>query len=195
MRSREQRRVQILETAGAQFMAHGFAGSSMQGIAKAAGISRASLYTYFGSKEEVFHAVIKLLERQIALSAQRAVEELGPRAPLVARLTAAFDTRQTTWLSATNTQSPYTYELLQLRAENAARFEKTLFEDYIVTMIEEAIALGEFVPKAESPPARVVATILVQSTSGIALFEGDVLRDKRNNLRLLIETMICGLEG
>ena len=65
-------------TAGAQFMAFGFAGSSMQGIAKAAGISRASLYTYFGSKEEVFHAVIKLFEWNIALSAQRAVEELGP---------------------------------------------------------------------------------------------------------------------
>lgn len=194
MQSRERRRVQILETAGAQFMAFGFAGSSMQGIAKAAGISRASLYTYFGSKEEVFHAVIKLLERHIALSAKQAVEELGPRASFVARLTAAFDTRQTTWLSATNTQSPYTYELLQLRAENAARFEKTLFDDYIVSMIEEATALGEFVPKAGSPPARVVATILVQSASGIALFEGDVLRDKRNNLRLLVQTMIRGLE-
>ena len=194
MQSREQRRVQILQAAGAEFKAHGFAGSSMQGIAKAAGISRASLYTYFGGKEEVFHAVVKLFEWNIARQAQRAVEELGPGAPLVARLTAAFGTRQATWLSATNTQTSYTYELLQLRAEHAAGSEKTLFESYIVTMIEESTALGEFVPKAGCPPADDLANLLVQCTSGIALFEGDVSKDKRNTLRLLIQTVISGLE-
>ena len=96
----------------------------MQGIAKAAGISRASLYTYFSGKESVFHAVVKLFEWNIARQAQRAVEELGPGAPLVARLNAAFGTRQATWLSATNTQTSYTYELLQLRAEHAAGSRK-----------------------------------------------------------------------
>ena len=81
MLSREERRNQILEAAGGQFMAYGFAGASMQGIAKAAGISRASLYTYFGNKMEVFHAVIKLLERFISQQAQRAVDELNPSLP------------------------------------------------------------------------------------------------------------------
>jgi AcrR family transcriptional regulator len=193
--SREERRNQILEAAGGQFMAYGFAGASMQGIAKAAGISRASLYTYFGNKMEVFHAVIKLLERFISQQAQRAVDELNPRAPFAARLVATFDTRQTAWLSVTNIQSPYTYELLQLRAENTARFEKTPFEELIVTMIEDATASGEFTPKAGTPPASVIATILVQSTSGIALFEGDDLSAKRQNLRLLIQSFLDGLTG
>ena len=195
MLSREERRNQILEAAGGQFMAYGFAGASMQGIAKAAGISRASLYTYFGNKMEVFHSVIKYLERFISQQAQRAVDELNPRAPFAARLIATFDTRQTAWLSVTNIQSPYTYELLQLRAENTARFEKTPFEELIVTMIQDATASGEFTPKAGIPPARVIATILVQSTSGIALFEGDDLSAKRQNLRLLIQSFLDGLTG
>jgi AcrR family transcriptional regulator len=71
--SREERRVRILEAAGGQFLVYGFAGTSMQGIAKVAGISRASLYTYFSNKESVFHAVIKLLERFICREARRAV--------------------------------------------------------------------------------------------------------------------------
>ena len=195
MLSREERRNQILEAAGGQFMAYGFAGASMQGIAKAAGISRASLYTYFGNKMEVFHAVIKLLERFISQQAQRAVDELDPRAPFAARLIATFDTRQTAWLSVTKTQSPYTYELLQLRAENTARFEKTPFEELIVTMIEDATASGEFTPKAGAPPASVIASILVHSTSGIALFDGDGLSEKRQNLRLLIQSFLDGLTG
>ena len=61
-------------------------------------------------------------------------------------------------------------------------------------MIEESTALGEFVPKAGCPPADDLANLLVQCTSGIALFEGDVLKDKRNTLRLLIQTVISGLE-
>jgi len=191
--SREERRVRILEAAGGQFLVYGFAGTSMQGIAKVAGISRASLYTYFSNKESVFHAVIKLLERFICREARRSVEELEPRASLAARLIAAFNSRQTTWLAATNTKSPYTYELLQLRAENAARFEKTPFEEFIVTIIQDALASGEFKPKAGSPPAGVIATILVQSTSGIALFEGDVLGDKKRNVRLLIQSFLDGL--
>jgi AcrR family transcriptional regulator len=174
-------------------MAYGFAGASMQGIAKAARISRASLYTYFGNKMEVFHAAIKLLERFISQQAQRAVDELDPRAPFAARLIATFDTRQTAWLSVAKTQSPYTLELLQLRAESTARFEKSPFEELIVTMIQDATASGEFTPKAGIPPASVIATILVQSTSGIALFEGDDLSEKRQNLRLLIQSFLDGL--
>ena len=195
MLSREERRNQILEAAGGQFMAYGFAGASMQGIAKAAGISRASLYTYFGNKMEVFLAVIKLLERFISQQAQRAVDELDPRAPFAARLIATFDTRQTAWLSVAKTQSPYTFELLQLRAESTARFEKSPFEELIVTMIQDATASGEFTPKAGIPPASVIATILVQSTSGIALFEGDDLSAKKQKLRLLIQSFLDGLTG
>ena len=59
MPSRSQRLEQILEAAGNAFLANGYSDVTMQDLAKEAQISRAALYTYFGSKQEVFNGVIE----------------------------------------------------------------------------------------------------------------------------------------
>lgn len=192
MLARERRRNQILQAAGSQFLANGFAGTSMQGIAKVAGISRASLYTYFGNKEAVFIAVFKLLEGFICREAQRAIAALDQNASFDARLVAAFDARLTTWLAATKTKSPYTYEILQVRAERTAQAQRTPFEELIAKMFLDAAASGEFTPRAGSLPTQDLAVLLLQSASGIALYEGGGLTEKRKLLRVLIQTFIRG---
>ena len=193
MLSKEKRRNQILEAAGSQFLAHGFAGSSMQGIAKAAGISRASLYTYFGNKEEVFQAVLKLLDGFICQDAKRAVAALGRDAPFETRLIAAFETRQATWFSFTKTQSSYAFELLQLRAESAAQDEKTAFEKLIEQMLTDAKTSDDLPSQGAAPPTQDLVAILMRSSGGIALFEGDSLAEKRRLLRVLIQSFLRGL--
>ena len=164
----------------------------MQGIAKVAGISRASLYTYFGNKEAVFNAVFKLLEGFICREAQRAIAALDQNASFDARLVAAFDARLTTWLAAQKTQSPYTYEILQVRAERAAKAQRTPFEELVAKMFLDAAASGEFTPRAGSLPTQDLAALLLQSASGIALYEGGGLTEKRKLLRVLIQTFIRG---
>ena len=52
----DQRAAHILDTALPVFVRYGFRKTSMTDIARAAGISRASLYLIFNSKEELFRA-------------------------------------------------------------------------------------------------------------------------------------------
>jgi AcrR family transcriptional regulator len=55
---RDERRAAILEIAHAAFLADGYAATSMSTIAARLGGSKATLYNYFSSKEELFAAVI-----------------------------------------------------------------------------------------------------------------------------------------
>src|SRR5262245_6049491 len=51
------KRLQIINGARLVFLAQGFDGASMGGIARAAGFSKGTLYVYFTSKEELFQVV------------------------------------------------------------------------------------------------------------------------------------------
>ena len=65
------KRRQILDGARQVFLAQGFDAASMGEIARAAGVSKGTLYVYFASKEELFGELVK---RQCALTAERLFE-------------------------------------------------------------------------------------------------------------------------
>lgn len=68
----------LLDIAFQEFLAHGYGGTSLTQIVKAAGISKTTLYTRFSSKEELFGA---LMHRQIeGFSASAALR--SPKGPL-----------------------------------------------------------------------------------------------------------------
>ncbi len=53
------KRRQILDGARRRFLAEGFDAASMNDIARAAGVSKGTLYVYFKSKEELFEAIVE----------------------------------------------------------------------------------------------------------------------------------------
>lgn len=53
------KRRQIMEGARQVFLSSGFDGASMNDVARAAGVSKGTLYAYFNSKEELFEAIIR----------------------------------------------------------------------------------------------------------------------------------------
>ncbi len=55
----EERRQAIVKVAKAEFIRQGFSDTSMSGIAQKVGGSKATLYNYFSSKEELFTAVME----------------------------------------------------------------------------------------------------------------------------------------
>jgi AcrR family transcriptional regulator len=55
---------QILQGAMQEFLAHGFAGTSMDRVAAAAGVSKATVYSHFADKEGLFKALIERLARK-----------------------------------------------------------------------------------------------------------------------------------
>lgn len=63
--AKEQRRNEILAAAKAEFAANGFHSTTIGDIAKTAGISYGSVYWYFKSKEELFHALMDDQERAL----------------------------------------------------------------------------------------------------------------------------------
>ncbi len=62
------KRRQIVEGARQVFLSAGFDGASMNDIARAAGVSKGTLYAYFNSKDELFEAIIR---GEFAQSAER----------------------------------------------------------------------------------------------------------------------------
>ncbi|WP_405934529.1 TetR/AcrR family transcriptional regulator [Streptomyces longwoodensis] len=78
-------RDRILDTARAEFSRYGYDGTSVRGIAKAAGVDSALVHHYFGTKEGVFEAAVAVAFAP-ALHAPDAVAE-GPREDVGERLT------------------------------------------------------------------------------------------------------------
>jgi AcrR family transcriptional regulator len=62
------KRRQIMDGARQVFLSAGFDGASMNDIARAAGVSKGTLYAYFDSKDELFEAIIR---GEFAQSAER----------------------------------------------------------------------------------------------------------------------------
>lgn len=86
----------ILEAAARAFAERGFPGASMSEVAQACGVSKALLYHYYTSKEEIlFDVTERYMTRLIALCADIESRHLPPREQLPALVRAFLDEYQT----------------------------------------------------------------------------------------------------
>ena len=69
---------QVLEGARTVFLRDGFEGASVDDIARAAGVSKATLYSYFADKRILF---VEVAKRECRRQADEAEELIGPTAP------------------------------------------------------------------------------------------------------------------
>ncbi|BDQ37258.1 TetR family transcriptional regulator [Pseudodesulfovibrio nedwellii] len=67
MKTMSKKQLDIILAATSEFEMRGFSGTSMEKIAAAAGVSKRTLYKYYGSKEVVFSAIIKHLQQSTSL--------------------------------------------------------------------------------------------------------------------------------
>jgi len=74
---RDDRRAQIVDIAHAAFLSDGYAATSMSTIAARVGGSKATLYNYFSSKEELFAAVVCKKSEQLQVLLHNAQVEGG----------------------------------------------------------------------------------------------------------------------
>jgi len=52
------RRAQVIDAARERFSKHGLAGTTMDGIAQAAGVAKGTVYLYYKSKEDIFRQIL-----------------------------------------------------------------------------------------------------------------------------------------
>jgi len=76
----ELKRNQILDAATLQFTQHGYAATSMELIAKLAGVSKQTVYSHFGNKDELFITAISYKCEQLGVT-ELLPENLGPAEP------------------------------------------------------------------------------------------------------------------
>src|SRR5436853_3445874 len=88
----ERRRPLVLDAAFELFLEHGYDGTSMEAVAGAAGVSKPVVYDCFGSKEELFAALLRREEGrvlgQIAAALPREADHDDPERLLGDALTA-----------------------------------------------------------------------------------------------------------
>ncbi len=86
--SEDPKQQMILESAWAAFSTYGFRKTSMDDIARGAGMSRPALYLHYRNKEAIFAG---LVEGYYGLALEQVAAALVTKAPLADRLHAAFD--------------------------------------------------------------------------------------------------------
>jgi len=93
-RRKEARPAELLEAALGLFVEKGFAATRSEEVAKAAGVSKGTLYLYFPSKEELLKAVIQhFLGTEIETGVQEAAVADGPTAQVMEKLLVTWWTR------------------------------------------------------------------------------------------------------
>ncbi len=93
-RRKEARPAELLEAALALFVEKGFAATRSEEVARAAGVSKGTLYLYFPSKEELLKAVIQhFLGTEIETGVQEAAAADGPTAQVMEKLLVTWWTR------------------------------------------------------------------------------------------------------
>lgn len=80
--NKEDRRLQILESAMKVFVEKGYNGATTQEIAKAANVSEVTLFRYFSSKKEIFHEGVEPILMDTLKQSIIASKDLKPREKL-----------------------------------------------------------------------------------------------------------------
>jgi AcrR family transcriptional regulator len=135
--ARAEREQLMLEAAGEAFATHGFHGSSMEDIARSAGITKPMLYRYFGSKEGLYAAYLRMTGQEL-IDRVRAADTRGhsPQARLSAGLQgflAYVEEHRAGWIvlhgeTTAPTDAQVAREVAELRGR-IVRMLSTLFGD------------------------------------------------------------------
>ena len=195
MPCRSQRREKILEAAGNAFLANGYGDVTMQDVAKEAQISRAALYTYFGSKQEVFNGVIEFFLSVIVRASIDALKQVGEDASIYDKLFTVFDARQRLWLGLDSSQkSTFSYELIKNHHKIIEEKGALPIQRVVKDVITKVYASGELPTFAHTPPPNTVADTLFLSATAI-LFADASEKTKSDNLATLLSVFWRGLSA
>lgn len=147
----------IIET----FARYGFRKTSMDELARAAEVSRQSLYNHFGSKEELFDwATHNVLETSLADALRHLV---NPRQTLVQRINAALDSWAGQHIEVMRA-SPHGPEIIVM-ARSALPERARQAERKLITAMADAIRVSG--PGATVPRAGSLAQALCWTAKGL----------------------------
>lgn len=147
-------REDLLEAAAGLFADRGYAGTSTRRIADAAGLRQATLYYYFGGKEDM---LLELLQRSVRPTLERArdvVAQADPAAALAALVRADVETLMT---------DPHNIGILYLSPEVAA----APFEPFRASRRELAALYGELVTRIDPAATALDGRLVIHQVESV----------------------------
>lgn len=135
----------VVRAADELFRKHGFRGVTMEEVAREAAVAKATLYSYFGNKDELFVAVAN----RMALLLVRAVAEaLQRRAKLDERIAAAIVTRHRLAQELVHA-SPHAEEIYSTKAKLAGAIFAEAEQEMVARLTEALREDAKLKPGAE----------------------------------------------
>jgi AcrR family transcriptional regulator len=187
------RREAILAAAHEQFARYGFRRTSMEDIAREAGVSRPALYLHFRNKEEIFRSLSASLQEAALADAETALKAEGP---LAERVHAALEAKVVRLLEVVH-GSPHGAELLdassRLGGDLAARSEARL-QGMLEEAFREAARTGEVDLRGAGLSASAAAELFRLAAYGQKVPGGEPA-DFRRRLARLVRVFFAGLGG
>lgn len=189
----EARRTEILDAALHVFGQYGYRRSSMDDIAREAGIAKGTIYLSFASKEEVFQALAQRLSERMLTGAEAAARRPGTTMDRLAAMHAAWFGTYT----ETITRSPHAAELLDAKhrlsadlvADGASRYHRLVRD-----VLAEAVATGELDLEPTGLTTDTAAELLIAAARGLEPTPDEPAAYRRS-LSTLARVMIAGLSS
>jgi AcrR family transcriptional regulator len=149
---------QIADAALRRFSRYGYKRSSMDDVAREAGLAKATLYLHFKGKEEVFRAMIQRFGTRVAARCREVLEREGPfEVRLAALLEAHFGTAFAAF--GAGEHLPELKAVMTVVAASEIEAFEGIFSAALRQLLAQAEAKGEIVLSPLGPDA-VIATLL-----------------------------------
>lgn len=183
----------ILAAAQGEFAAVGFRRTAMVDVARRAGVSRATLYQHWNSKESLFRAAIQALHDD-HLAALREIVVTERPVGIEDRLVAALEARLLAFVRLT-AGSPHAAELYESADRVAGDISTSAFaasDKQLTSLLQAAAKRGEIDLAASGLSAAQAVKVLVHCAHGAkgedpsALTEAAFRRSLRRAVRLLV---------
>lgn len=157
------RRDEILRVAARVFRTKGYRNATLNDIADEFGFTRAALYYYFKSKEDILVAIIEDAGQEMTAHVEAAIAIAEPPAEKVARI---LSTHATLVLNNMNIFGVYLTEMKSLPPRVRATFEsgERYCTEQLAVVIQEGIHTGDF---DDLPPKTTALALLGMANSAI----------------------------
>ena len=161
------RRDSILQAAHVVFARHGYAETTVDLIAREAGVAKGTLYLYYPSKTALYSAAVIAGLRELAAETSRV---LASGQPLAAVLRAFFETRSRYFEARLNFFRIYAAEAGKLgRAAREIRQEFLRLHETQVHLLQQAVAAAAASGAIRAVNARAVALAVFDLSHGLVV--------------------------
>lgn len=158
------RRSLIVDAAGKSFALFGYKATTMDQVAKIAGVGKGTIYTFFTNKEELFHEIMGRLIREMKQVAEQALDPASGFFENLNRvLDRLLDFRERHELAVKLMQE--VRELGTPMADEGIRAMESAIVNYIRVQIEAAVDKGDIKPCDPEITAFVILKLYIALTA------------------------------